>query len=231
MAQILTMVKIDSGQISPTASQLESRRERRKAEKRRRIRDAALDLFARQGLAATRVEQITVSADVSKGTFFNYYRSKEAVLVEAYHEAFRAVLVELAHARATSFRGRIVELYAALADSVRDRRSFVTAVFRESLTEEMVRGLEDDAGPRLRAVLCDYVVEAQRAGEVRAELDARLVAEMLMGLWTMTLFSWAVSGGDFDLGTVLTERLDLLLGGVATTGAASVASSNTRRGA
>jgi hypothetical protein len=81
-------------------------------------------------------------------------------------------------------------------------------------------------------VLCKYVAEAQRAGEVRAELDARLVAEMLMGLWTMTLFSWAASGGEFDLGPLLSRRLDVLLGGVAAnTHTASVASSNARQGA
>ena len=57
-----------------------SRRERHRAETRARILQAALSLFARQGFAATRVEQITEAADVGKGTFFNYFPTKEHVL-------------------------------------------------------------------------------------------------------------------------------------------------------
>ena len=56
------------------------RRARRQAETRARILHAALDLFARQGFFSTTVEQITEAADVGKGTFFNYFPSKEHVL-------------------------------------------------------------------------------------------------------------------------------------------------------
>ncbi|HSC78681.1 MAG TPA: TetR family transcriptional regulator, partial [Candidatus Acidoferrales bacterium] len=56
------------------------RRARRKAELRQRILAAAFELFARQGFFATTVEQITEAADVAKGTFFNYFPTKEHVL-------------------------------------------------------------------------------------------------------------------------------------------------------
>src|SRR5450755_4369219 len=57
-----------------------SRRARRAAETRERIYQAALGLFAERGFAATTVEDITEAADVGKGTFFNYFPSKEHVL-------------------------------------------------------------------------------------------------------------------------------------------------------
>ena len=56
------------------------RRARRQAETRARILRAALDLFAKQGYSSTTVEQITDAADVGKGTFFNYFPSKEHVM-------------------------------------------------------------------------------------------------------------------------------------------------------
>src|ERR1700758_5293911 len=58
-----------------------SRRERRSMEVRERLFRAALALFARKGFAATTVEDITNAADVGKGTFFNYFPSKEHLLV------------------------------------------------------------------------------------------------------------------------------------------------------
>src|SRR5262249_16626569 len=57
-----------------------TRRHRRRAETKGRIFDAALRLFAEKGYVTTPVEEITAAADVAKGTFFNYFPSKEPVL-------------------------------------------------------------------------------------------------------------------------------------------------------
>src|SRR5262252_2497906 len=58
-----------------------SRRERRSAELRERLFRSALALFASKGYAETTVEDITEAADVGKGTFFNYFPSKEHILM------------------------------------------------------------------------------------------------------------------------------------------------------
>src|SRR5713226_415097 len=57
------------------------RRQRRSAELRERLFRAALDLFAKKGFAETTVEDITNAADVGKGTFFNYFPSKDHILL------------------------------------------------------------------------------------------------------------------------------------------------------
>src|SRR6266849_6350947 len=58
-----------------------SRRQRRSAEIREKLFRAALQLFAEKGFAETTVEDITNAADVGKGTFFNYFPSKEHILI------------------------------------------------------------------------------------------------------------------------------------------------------
>src|SRR5260370_688972 len=57
------------------------RRQRRSADIRERLFRAALNLFAQKGFAETTVEDITESADVGKGTFFNYFPSKDHILL------------------------------------------------------------------------------------------------------------------------------------------------------
>src|SRR5512132_2705198 len=60
------------------------RRSRRRAEIRERLFEAALSLIMQRGLQQTTVSDITELADVGKGTFFNYFPTKEHVLVEFY---------------------------------------------------------------------------------------------------------------------------------------------------
>jgi AcrR family transcriptional regulator len=58
-----------------------SRRQRRSSDIRERLFRAALDLFANKGFLETTVEDITEAADVGKGTFFNYFPSKDHILL------------------------------------------------------------------------------------------------------------------------------------------------------
>src|SRR5690348_8401994 len=60
---------------------LPDRRQRRSADIRERLFQAALKLFSEKGFAETTVEDITNAADVGKGTFFNYFPSKEHILI------------------------------------------------------------------------------------------------------------------------------------------------------
>src|SRR5437867_6194549 len=70
-----------------------NRRTRRRAEIREKLFQSALSLIMQRGLQQTTVSDITEAADVGKGTFFNYFPTKEHVLVEFY-ERHRARLEE-----------------------------------------------------------------------------------------------------------------------------------------
>src|ERR1700730_1130803 len=71
-----------SGHMSPSVSiPSPDRRQRRSSQTRERLFRAALDLFAQRGFADTTVEDITNAADVGKGTFFNYFPSKDHMLL------------------------------------------------------------------------------------------------------------------------------------------------------
>ena len=71
------------------------RRERKKLETRRSLRDNALRLFAEKGFERTTIEDITEAADVAQRTFFLHFASKEDVLLadaRARGAAFEAAL-------------------------------------------------------------------------------------------------------------------------------------------
>ncbi|MYR30109.1 MULTISPECIES: TetR/AcrR family transcriptional regulator [unclassified Streptomyces] len=65
---------------------MSSLRERKKAETRRKLREVALDLFAERGFDAVSVAEIAEAAGFSKMTVFNYFGSKEDLVLQPLQE-------------------------------------------------------------------------------------------------------------------------------------------------
>ncbi len=60
--------------------------------RKKQIMDAALELFAREGYANCSISQLANHAGISKGLMYNYFESKEALLVSIIEEGMRDVL-------------------------------------------------------------------------------------------------------------------------------------------
>lgn len=58
-----------------------SRRERKKSAIRERIIAKSVELFSKHGITDVTVEQIAEAADIGKGTVYNYFQSKEEIVV------------------------------------------------------------------------------------------------------------------------------------------------------
>lgn len=80
-----------SGRKAPAARPAPALQERKQQFVRRAIRDAALDLFLEKGFEATRIEDITERAGVSRRTFFRYFASKDDLMAQGVDE-FGAML-------------------------------------------------------------------------------------------------------------------------------------------
>jgi len=63
---------------------------RRRARTRARLLDAARELFARQGVDATRINEITELADVGFGSFYNHFADKDAIVEAVLRETTEA---------------------------------------------------------------------------------------------------------------------------------------------
>src|SRR5437763_10392539 len=85
----------------PTAPSSD-RRQRRSAEIRERLFRAALAQFGKKGFAETTIEDITEAADLGKGTFFNYFPSKDHLLIAFAEMQFGKLEAAVKQARRTN---------------------------------------------------------------------------------------------------------------------------------
>src|SRR5208282_3291081 len=105
------------------------RRERHRTEIRERLFRAALDLFAERGYLETTVEDITEAADVGKGTFFNYFRTKEHVLATFGAERLASIERALERAKKGPVLPVLRELAADLAGQYTENAALLRAIY------------------------------------------------------------------------------------------------------
>jgi AcrR family transcriptional regulator len=184
-------------------------RERKKRATRAAIHHAAMQLFAERGYAATTIDDVADSADVSRATVFSYFATKEDLVfgdaplaVEALAEVLRAAPDVLAGVREwarelggavepQSEHGGWIEpelmlqrRLATAAPGIAARRLQILHRAEEVIAQALVERGTDALGARLAAAACvaalDAAEEAAAAELERAPEAAAAAADALL---------------------------------------------------
>ncbi|MGH9575257.1 MAG: TetR/AcrR family transcriptional regulator [Candidatus Acidiferrales bacterium] len=194
------------------------RRERRRTETRERIFRAALDLFAERGFMETTVEDITEAADVGKGTFFNYFPTKEHVL--ATYGAERLATVE--HALQEAKKGDrdvmdvLRDLATGIAGQAAESPALVRAIYAAHASCTAVRDELQTRMHTARRLLGQIFRLAQERGEVRRDVSPMVLARLVQTVFHGVMGSWALNPAGTLRGTA-EEIWDLLSPGLVST--------------
>jgi AcrR family transcriptional regulator len=172
------------------------RRSRRSAELRERLFHAALALFAKKGFAETTVEDITNAADVGKGTFFNYFPSKDHILL-AFGEMQYAKLksaVDEARRTTTPMPVFLRSLGARMAEEPTRNPDVLRALLQAFLSSTPVREGMLDLQRRVLALHAEMIQLGQQRGEIRGDLPPLQIAKVFRQAIFGTLLLWSLDG-------------------------------------
>ena len=196
-----------------------TRRERRQVQTRERLMRCALRLFAERGFADTSIEDITEAADVGKGTFFNYFPTKEHVL-DAFGKS-RVAKVEAALDEARSGKLSVVQAMRQLPHSSALETPMTPKLMRSNLVaallNDSVRRNMTDNQARGRNLLGQLIAIGQKRGEIRKDVPARSVARAVQQGAFGGFLLWALDP-ELELATWLDTWIDLVLTGIAPRG-------------
>jgi AcrR family transcriptional regulator len=198
------------------SSTLPDRRQRHAAEIRERLFRAALDLFAKHGFADTTVEDITNSADVGKGTFFNYFPSKDHILL-AFAEMQLAKLqsiIEDLRATGEPVPQFLRTLGMRMTEEPGRNPSMVRALLLANLSRTPVREAMRVNQARGHALLTEFVKIGQERGELRNDLAAGEIAHVFRQTVFGTLLIWSLYGDD-SLANRIQTALEVLWQGLS----------------
>jgi AcrR family transcriptional regulator len=172
------------------------RRERRRAEIRERLLTTAFGLIAERGLENTRVEDITEAADVGKGTFFNYFPTKEHVLGAFAERQIGKYAAALERVRDGNepVASPIRWLYFALPESITTTPALARGLMRVFLSSDVMRRFASTRLEQARHTLATALKWGQQRGELRQDVDAELMAFWFQQSLFGSVFLWTVSG-------------------------------------
>jgi AcrR family transcriptional regulator len=172
------------------------RRERRAAETRLRLFRCALRLFAERGFPNVTVEDITEAADVGKGTFFNYFVSKDHVLGVMAEIQLGKVreAVALAESGEQTIQSVLHRLFLRVAEEPGRSPDLARALITSFLASEGVRRLIERNMSEGRKMVAQIVGAGQKRGEIDSRLKKEKVALQLQQAFLGTLLLWSLRG-------------------------------------
>jgi AcrR family transcriptional regulator len=204
-------------------------RERKKHRQREAIVEAAIGLFRERGFADTRIQDILERAEISLGTFYNYFPGKDAVLDEFGTNVIASYLQLARHeleAENHPVADRVRALARACGRAFSSDPAFMTVVVTQSRAFGARAQLPAD-DPPIYGLLSLLFQEGQAKGEIRADIPPIELAETFSGVFMFTVVSWlrvwqAVGkAGDDDeaeLDARLTRAFDVFLDGCRSDG-------------
>jgi AcrR family transcriptional regulator len=135
------------------------RRERHKTDVRNRLLRVAFELFATRGFQATTVEDITQAADVAKGTFFNYFATKELLLTQMSEHRLDILRSALAEARLNRKASREIlhGLLLTLVEEPRQSRGMARCKLLGPLSCEPLVSVAETTIARGRRIIRDMI--------------------------------------------------------------------------
>jgi AcrR family transcriptional regulator len=179
---------------SGSRQKVPNRRERRRAETREKIIRAALDLFSERGMTATTIEDITNAADVGKGTFFNYFATKDHIMAHLC-ELQMGKIRELV-AKAISSKESMESVMYRLAMTINEEFARNPALVRNILVplfsgEVMRQQMADHLG-KDRQILAELMHARQQRGEIRSDLSPEDLALNFQRVFFGTTVLWSL---------------------------------------
>ena len=173
------------------------RRERHGAETWVRLFRCALQLFAERGYPNVTVQDITEAADVGKGTFFNYFESKEHVL-EVMGEIQLGKVKEAltaANAGKQTICSVLHHLFLRSAEDPGRSPELARALLSSYLgSEGMRRLMAHNLASEGRKMLAQIVAMGQKRGEIDSRLKKEKVALQVQQAFIGTLLLWSLEG-------------------------------------
>jgi AcrR family transcriptional regulator len=162
-------------------------------DKRKRILDAAVRVFAEHGYHGARVGDIAKDAGVAHGLLYHYFASKDDVLRTIFVENWGELIARFRAVEAADepADAKLEGIAKILLRTWRNDPALVTVMVREVARSQLLQEQVQDVRDAF-TILQRVIEEGQSAGVFRRDLDARLASWVVYGGLEEVLTGWVL---------------------------------------
>jgi AcrR family transcriptional regulator len=201
-------------------------RERKKQKTRESIQRTALRLFEKQGYEETTIEQIAAAVEISPSTFFNYFPTKEdVVLFDAYDPV--AIRMFLERPKDEPLNVSLRKVLESLAAAFESDERMVLARGRFFLEVPELRARMWDEIERTQVLIVEML--AERTGRRPDDYELRVTARIVIAALLEASKEWMLSKGRTGLVELTNRALDVVESGAKLSATTRTKPRNHRR--
>ncbi|MBR2734046.1 MAG: TetR/AcrR family transcriptional regulator [Selenomonadaceae bacterium] len=189
-------------------------RKRKKFQARQTILSAAARQFELHGFANTSIAGIMQAAGLGVGTFYNYFASKEDVLLTLAKNLRAEVSEKISAADELNPSScELLERCCVCTAKLIDENRFILPLFiSASEHSDKPEQIPQSLSPGFRDLFEDIIQSGQLSGEFRADVPSNIISEMVHSIYQTTAFSKL----DIPFQENIRLKIKILLDGIRT---------------
>lgn len=189
---------------------------------RETILDAAMAVFSEKGFAAATLDDIALTAKVTRGAIYWHFAGKaelyNALVDERFAKAFSGIAKVLARPGTPlqTFRRLMIWQMTLVEEDSNYRAVQELTLMKTMVTPEMAEGIAKkiDRLDQLVTRLSELITKAIAAQEIRVDVDPKIAALAALGLSSGLTSLWLLNPTSFSLKQQAATMVDYLLDGL-----------------
>jgi|SRR5216684_2258245 TetR/AcrR family fatty acid metabolism transcriptional regulator len=186
-------------------------------EKRARIMDAAIKVFAERGFHTATVAEIARGAGVADGTIYLYFKSKDDLLLRLFDEKMTELLeaarLALADEKTAPARlRRFIQLHLSLVEKNPELASVLIVELRQSA--QFLKAADRNKLASYVDLIAEVVRAGQESGELNNGISPVVVKRAIFGALDELALGWLLSGRRTNLRKTAAEVAEWLVRGL-----------------
>ncbi|MBS3758870.1 MAG: TetR/AcrR family transcriptional regulator [Desulfobacterales bacterium] len=169
----------------------------KKDARKKRVINSAIALFAENGFNDTSMLQIARRAGVAEGTVYEYFRSKQNLLISIPNEKLGELYD---HISGNTLENEIREIISKLFRFYNDEKNYTTILVLMLRTNKAFHRSEGiQIIEKIFNVMKDIITRGQAEGVFKPDLDMDLCQDLLFGTIDHITIPWIMFNRDYDL--------------------------------
>lgn len=194
----------------------QSRAERKKEETKLKIVSTAISLFKQQGIDGTTMEQIADEADIAKGTLYNYFPVKEAILNEFIQRSFREKNPQRIQQlrKLPNTRLRMIMIISMLFEGIQENMEIFEKYIVYRIKNMISFHPEESEKAGIGVLAAEIIELGQKGGEIRTDLPPNVLEDLFEFVFIEVVKQYTLQKESFKSRDVIEQFVDLFINGV-----------------